>query len=44
VRVYDSPSFKVVPIAAPGEVAMREPKARNAYVRRLRALAAVMGL
>jgi uracil-DNA glycosylase family 4 len=44
LRVYDSPSFKVVPIAAPGEVAVREPKARAAYVKRLRSLAAVMGL
>jgi uracil-DNA glycosylase len=44
VRVYDSPSFKVVPIAAPGEVAVREPRARDAYVKRLRCLAAVMGL
>jgi uracil-DNA glycosylase family 4 len=44
VRVYDSPSFKVVPIAAPGEIAVREPKARDAYVKRLRSLAAVMGL
>ena len=44
VRVYDSPSFKVVPIAAPGEIAVREPKARAAYVKRLRSLATVMGL
>jgi len=33
-----------VPIAAPGEIAVREPKARDAYVKRLRSLAAVMGL
>ena len=44
VRVYDSPSFKVVPIAAPGEVAVREPKARDAYVKRLHSLATLMGL
>jgi len=44
VRVYDSPSFKVVPIAAPGEIAVRAPRARDAYVARLRSLAKVMGL
>ena len=44
MRVYDSPSFKVVPIAAPGEIVVREPKARDAYVTRLRSLATVMGL
>ena len=44
MRVDDSPSFKVVPIAAPGEVAVCEPKARDAYVKRLRSLASVMGL
>ena len=44
VRVYDSPSFKVVPIAAPGEVAVREPQARDEYVKALRTLATVMGL
>ena len=44
LRVYDSPSFKVVPIAAPGEIAVRAPRARDAYVAGLRSLATVMGL
>ncbi len=44
LRVYDSPSFKVVPIAAPGEIAMRKPGERDTYVERLRTVAGLMGL
>jgi uracil-DNA glycosylase family 4 len=44
LRVYDSPAFRVVPIAAPSEVATRDPKERHEYVKRLRSLASLMGL
>ena len=44
LRLFDNPSFKVVPVAAPAELRQREPKVRKEYVERLRALSQVMGL
>jgi uracil-DNA glycosylase family 4 len=44
LRVYDSPAFKVVPIAAPGEIKSSDDKARDAYVKQLHSLASLMGL
>ena len=44
LRLFDNPAFKIVPVAAPGELRERDPKARKEYVERLRALAHVMGL
>lgn len=44
LKLFDNPSFKVVPIAAPAELRERDAKARKEYVERLRALAQVMGL
>ena len=44
LRLFDNPSFKVVPVAAPAELRERDAKVRKEYVERLRALAQVMGL
>jgi uracil-DNA glycosylase family 4 len=44
LRLFDSPSFKVVPVATPDELRARDPKERKQYVDRLRTLAQVMGL
>lgn len=44
MRVYDSPAFKVVPIASPDEIAGFDAKTKKDYIERLHALAAVMGL
>jgi uracil-DNA glycosylase family 4 len=44
LRAYESPSFKVVPIAAPGELAKREAKDREVYLKQMRALTSLMGL
>ncbi len=44
LRLFDNPSFKVVPVATPAELRTRDAKARKEYVERLRALAQVMGL
>jgi uracil-DNA glycosylase family 4 len=44
LRLFDNPAFKVVPIATPDELRERDPKAREEYAKRLRALAQVMGL
>jgi len=44
LRLFDSPSFRVVPVATPDELRAREPKARKEYSERLHQLAQVMGL
>jgi uracil-DNA glycosylase family 4 len=44
LKLFDNPSFKVVPVATPDELRERDPKARKEYMERLRALAQVMGL
>ena len=44
LQLFDNPSFKVVPVAAPDELRQRDPKARKEYMERLRKLAQVMGL
>jgi uracil-DNA glycosylase family 4 len=44
LRLFDNPSFKVVPVATPADLREREPKARKEYAERLRTLAQVMGL
>ncbi len=44
LRLFDNPSFKVVPVATPDDLRGRDPKARKEYTERLRALAQVMGL
>jgi uracil-DNA glycosylase family 4 len=44
LKLFDNPSFKVVPVAAPDELRKRDPKARKEYTERLRQLAQVMGL
>jgi len=44
LRVFDNPSFKIVPVATPAELRERDVKARKDYAERLKALAKVMGL
>ncbi len=44
LKLFDNPSFKVVPVATPGELRQRDPKVRKEYAERLRQLAQVMGL
>ena len=44
LKLFDSPSFKVVPVATPDELRQREPKVRKEYMERLRQLGQVMGL
>ncbi len=44
LRLFDNPSFKVVPVATPADLRTRDAKARKDYLDRLRALAQVMGL
>jgi uracil-DNA glycosylase family 4 len=44
LRVYESPSFKVVPIAAPSDLRKRDAAARDQYVKQLHQLTALMGL
>jgi uracil-DNA glycosylase family 4 len=44
LRLFDNPSFKIVPVATPDELRARDPKARKEYAERLRSLAQVMGL
>jgi len=44
LRLFDNPSFKVVPVATPAELSERDAKARKEYTERLRSLAQVMGL
>jgi DNA polymerase len=44
LQVFDNPAFKVVPIATPDELRERDPKTREEYSKRLRALAQIMGL
>ncbi len=44
LRLFDNPSFKVVPVATPAELRERDAKARKEYAERLRTLAQVMGL
>ena len=44
LRVFDNPSFKIVPIATPAELRERDVKARKEYAERLKSLAKVMGL
>ena len=44
LRLFDNPSFKVVPVATPDELRQRDPKARKEYAERLRQLGQVMGL
>ena len=42
LRVYDSPAFKVVPIASPGEIESMDAKTRRDYTDRLHSLSTVM--
>jgi uracil-DNA glycosylase family 4 len=44
LRLFDNPSFKVVPVATPDELRERDPKARKEYTERLHTLGQVMGL
>jgi uracil-DNA glycosylase family 4 len=44
LRVYESPSFRVVPIAAPRDVRIRDARVRDDYVKRLHPLTSLMGL
>lgn len=44
LRVYESPSFRVLPIAAPSEIRKRDPRARDEYVKQLHSLVSLMGL
>jgi uracil-DNA glycosylase family 4 len=44
LRVYDSPAFKVVPIASPDEIAGFDAKTKKDYTERLHSLASLMGL
>lgn len=44
LRVYESPSFRVVSIAAPRDIRRRDPRARGEYVKQLHSLTALMGL
>jgi hypothetical protein len=44
LRLFDNPSFKVVPVATPDELRRRDAKARKEYTERLRTLGQVMGL
>ena len=44
LRVYESPSFKVVPIASPAEIRKRNATARDEYIKNLHQLASLMGL
>jgi uracil-DNA glycosylase family 4 len=44
LKLFDNPSFKVVPVATPDELRRRDPKARKEYTERLRTLGQVMGL
>lgn len=44
LRVFDSPGFRVVPIATPGEIGARGDAERHEYVKRLHTLAGLMGL
>jgi len=44
LRLFDNPSFKVVPVATPEDLRQRDPKARKEYTERLRTLGQVMGL
>ena len=43
-RVYDSPAFRVAPLASAEEIAALDGKARRAYLERLRPLVARLGL
>jgi hypothetical protein len=42
--VYDSPAFRVAPLASAEEIAALDGKARRAYLERLRPLVARLGL
>jgi DNA polymerase len=44
LRVFESPSFRVVPVATPDELAGRDARARKEYAERLHALARAMAL
>jgi len=44
LRVYDSPAFKVVPMASPEEIEALDAKSKRDYLDRLHALSTVMGL
>lgn len=44
LRLFDNPSFKIVPVATPAELRSRDVKARKEYADRLRALSQVMGI
>lgn len=44
LRLFDNPAFKIVPVAAPGELRARDAKSRKEYGERLRTLSQVMGL
>lgn len=44
LRVFDSPAFRVVPIATPAELRGRDEKTRKTYAERLHTLSSLMGL
>jgi|YelNatPaOPRAMG01_1025707.scaffolds.fasta_scaffold37103_3 DNA polymerase len=44
LRCYDSPAFRIVPVASPEELTARDAKTRADYAERLHKLAALMGL
>jgi uracil-DNA glycosylase family 4 len=44
LRLFDNPSFKIVPVATPDELRQRDARALREYGDRLRSLAQVMGL
>jgi uracil-DNA glycosylase family 4 len=44
LRCFDSPAFKVIPVATPDELRQRDDKTRKAYSERLHTLAGLMGL
>jgi DNA polymerase len=44
LRCYDSPAFRVVPVASPEELATHDDRTRADYAERLHKLAALMGL
>lgn len=44
LRVFESPSFRVVPVATPDELSRRDERSRKQYAERLHALARAMAL
>jgi uracil-DNA glycosylase family 4 len=44
LRCFDSPAFKVIPVATPAELRQRDARTQKTYGERLHKLAALMGL